>query len=134
MTSYSNDIKGLIVDLDSFPQEMDELWSQVDRRTRLLFFSAVNEERLHSVGDQDERFSICRETPFDLFITKRRVLLEQLRILDIPSNKAGFLSGTSITLEEFTISRLPQFVIWTKSKQITTRMEDVCRIFCLLNL
>jgi predicted amidophosphoribosyltransferase len=92
MTSYSNDIKGLIVDLDSFPQEMDELWSQVDRRTRLLFFSAVNEERLHSVGDQDERFSICRETPFDLFITKRRVLLEQLRILDIPSNKAGFLS------------------------------------------
>ena len=93
MTSYSNDIKGLIVDLDSFPQEMDELWSQVDRRTRLLFFSAVNEERLHSVGDQDERFSICRETPFDLFITKRRVLLENSESLTFLPTRLGSVKG-----------------------------------------
>jgi len=92
MTSYSNDIRGLIVDLDSFPREMDEIWLQVDKRTRLLFFSDANEERLNSVGALDKRFSLCRETPFDFFITKRRVLLEQLRILGMPSNEVAFLS------------------------------------------
>jgi hypothetical protein len=86
-----NDLKGIIIDLDSFPKESDKLWVNVECTVKLLFFSAVDKERLSRIKSLDKRFKTFLGTPISVF-TKKSIIVEMLNVLELHSYEVAFLS------------------------------------------
>jgi predicted amidophosphoribosyltransferase len=85
-----NDLKGLIVDLDSFPKEFDDKWINIDLSISILFLSK-DVERLSDIEKINPGF-LTHNGTFGGFLNKRKCLIEVLQILEMESFEMAVLS------------------------------------------
>ena len=79
-----NNLKGIIIDLDSFPEGEDLNWNEVEESVEILFFSAADTARLDKIAIRNPRFKTYHGAPTSIF-AKKKVLLEILSNLGLPS-------------------------------------------------
>lgn len=134
-----NDLKGLVVDLDSFPEEFDDKWADIDSSISILFLSK-DKERLSDIEIINNKF-LSHHGTFDGFLNKRKSLIEVLQILKMESFEIAVLSrnleilkyqqGMNISTIYFKekgyinyeeVGKLPDFLI--------TSIEDINHIIC----
>ena len=75
-----NELKGIFVDLDSFPLESDRMWCSLDDTVRLLFYSDKDEERLERLKSLNSRFATYFGSPIS-FIVKEHVIVDMLKVI-----------------------------------------------------
>jgi predicted amidophosphoribosyltransferase len=132
-----NDLKGLVVDLDSFPEEFDDKWVEIDSSISILFLSK-DKERLSDIETINREF-LAHNGTFYGFLNKRKSLIEVLQILELESFEIAVLSrnleilkylqGMNISTIYFSeedyinyedVGKLPDFLIGS--------IEDINRI------
>nr|WP_289039259.1 phosphoribosyltransferase family protein [uncultured Allobacillus sp.] len=86
----SNRLRGLVVDLDSFPEEFDEMWNQIYTSVSILFLSD-NEQRLVTIQQENADF-LTHNGTFSGFLTKRKSLVEVHHLLEMESYEVAVLS------------------------------------------
>lgn len=86
-----NELKGLVVDLDSFPKEFDAEWDRIDLNTSSLLFVSQDEERLSHIERINPSFFNHKGT-FGGFLNKRKTLIAVHKILGIESCELAVLS------------------------------------------
>lgn len=115
-----NDIKGIIIDLDSFSAEIDEHWIDIDEKVKLLFFSKEDKERLEKISKVNNRFNVYLGTPITIF-AKKNILIEMLNILEVHSYETAFLSNKFNNLTK--IQALPISTIQFNTNDILSYNE-----------
>lgn len=99
-----NELKALIIDLDSFPQDDEPDWLEIDDRVELLFFGTKDKRRLDGIAHISERFNIYNGSPLSV-IVKKKILVDMLSVLDVHSYEAALLSHSCENLNR--IQQLP---------------------------
>ena len=87
-----NNLKGIIIDLDSFPEGEDLNWNEVEESVEILFFSAADTARLDKIAIRNPRLKTYHGAPTSIF-AKKKVLMEILSNLGLPSYDVAFLSS-----------------------------------------
>ncbi len=85
-----NELKGLVVDLDSFPEEFDDIWLEIDSSISILFLSK-DEKRLSDIEKINRDF-ITHNGTFGGFLNKRKSLIDVHQILEMESFELAVLS------------------------------------------
>lgn len=86
-----NDLKGIIVDLDSFDESTDNTWAELQQDIKVLFFSSQSNCRLDKLIKLNSRFIKYNGTPIGFLIDKN-VLVEMLNLMGLQSYEVVFLS------------------------------------------
>ena len=87
-----NSLRGIIIDLDSFPSCEDDSWNEIDDSIGLLFFSDSDAVRLGEIALMNPRYKTYHGTPTSIF-AKKKALLEILASLKMHSYEVAFLSS-----------------------------------------
>ncbi len=85
-----NRLNGLVIDLDSFPEDFNEPWNQIDSTVTILFISKSG-KRLSAIKRIDPDFLIYNGT-FSGFLIKRKSLIEVHLYLGMESYELAVLS------------------------------------------
>lgn len=85
-----NELKGLVVDLDSFPEEFDDNWADINSSISILFLSK-DEKRFSNIIKINRDF-LTHNGTFGGFLNKRKSLIEVLQMLEIESFEIAVLS------------------------------------------
>jgi hypothetical protein len=86
-----NDLKGLIVDLDSLKPETDKEWSIISDSVKLLFFSN-DMNRLNNIINVRDNMYISDRNPFNFFLDITYII-DFLKIMSLHSYEVAFVSG-----------------------------------------
>src|SRR5690606_38874074 len=86
----SNKLNGLVVDLDSFPENFDEQWNQIEFSISILFL-CKSEQRLAAIKQMNTSFLVHNGT-VSCFIAKRKTLVEVHHLLKMESYEVAVLS------------------------------------------
>lgn len=86
----SNRLNGLVIDLDSFPEDFDDHWTQVASSVSILFLSQ-SEQRLTAIERISSVF-LTHNGTFSGFLTKRKSLVEVHNLLGMESYEVAVLS------------------------------------------
>jgi len=88
-----NDLKGIIIDIDSFSPDEDDQWLKIEEGVEVLFFSESSESRLKELVKKNSRFKIFLGTPFGRVLLKREVLITIFDEIDLHSYELALLSA-----------------------------------------
>ena len=88
-----NELKAIIIDIDSFPSEFDREWLGVDRNVKLLFFSECGLASLRRYTELDAQFKIYPGSPISIF-PRKEIISEMLDLLELESYEVAFLSAS----------------------------------------
>lgn len=88
-----NELKAIIIDIDSFPVGFDREWLRVNRNVKLLFFSESDTARLRRIKKLDEQFVVYLGSPTSIF-PKKAILVEMIDKLELASYEVAFLSAS----------------------------------------
>ncbi|HEY8805572.1 MAG TPA: hypothetical protein VIM42_10815, partial [Clostridium sp.] len=95
-----NDLKGLIINLDSFDASTDEHWSDSLKNTPAVFVSN-SEERFINIQQQSKhniKFLRCSGT---IFRQVNLIIVEALRLMDLELYEVAYVSGDIKEIEFF---------------------------------
>jgi len=93
-----NDLKGLIVNLDSFKPETDNEWSNISDKVKLLFFSN-DKDRLSNISSIRNNVYTSDNNPYAFFINTT-CFAEFLRIMSLHSYEVAFVSSDIDNLKD----------------------------------
>lgn len=89
-----NDLKGLIVDIDTIPEELDDEWNEVTESSVVVFFGE-DDYRLSTLSSKYPKAKTLNKSPFSsLFSIKRSIYSELLRTINLDSYETALVTGS----------------------------------------
>lgn len=120
-----NKIRGIFVDIDSLPKSVDDDWDEICNRTKLMFFSNSDFQRLDLLKDKYINSLVYKKSPYG-FLSKMNIL-EMLDIISLESYEVILLSSNIeklISIRELPISTIEYIVDDNPEKNYLAALSD----------